>query len=198
MFGLAVALLLGAFLQRRTEGTSTYAARWIVAGLAVAAMVTIARVDPAAILGRVEAAPVSAAGRLLIWRDTIPIVRDFWLTGTGAGTYETAMLVYQRASPGVRFNQAHNHYLQLAAEGGLLLCVPVAMALWHTARGAARRLAADHSGMYWIRAGAICGLAGVAAQSVWETGLTTPANALLAAIVAAIALHVPVKSGRRN
>ena len=27
--------------------------------------------------------------RLVIWRDTMPIIRDFWLTGTGAGTYET-------------------------------------------------------------------------------------------------------------
>lgn len=198
MFGLAVALLLGALLQRKTEGTPTYAARWIVAGLALAVLAILMRVDPAALVGRVAATPRSAAGRLVIWRDTLPLVRDFWLTGTGAGTYETAMLVYQRASPGVRFNQAHNHYLQLAAEGGVLLCVPVAIALWQFAGAAARRLAADRSGMYWIRAGAICGLAGVAAQSLWETGLSTPANALLAAIVAAIALHVPVKSGRRS
>lgn len=196
MFGLAVALLLGALLQRKTDGAPASAARWIVAGLAIAGIAVVARVDPAVLVGRMAAAPVSAAGRLLIWRDTLPIIHAFWLTGTGAGTYETAMLIYQRASPGVRFNQAHNQYLQLAAEGGLLLCVPVAIALWRFGRTAVRRLEADHSGMYWIRAGAVCGLAGVAAQSLWETGLATPANALLAAVVAAIALHVPVRSGR--
>jgi hypothetical protein len=196
MFGLAVALLLGALLQRNHESAPAHAARWVAAGLAVAVIAVIAWVDPAVLFGRIAAAPVSAASRLVIWRDTIPMIRAFWLTGTGAGTYETAMLIYQRASPGVRFNQAHNQYLQFAAEGGLLLCVPAAIALWHFARAVARRLAADQSGMYWIRAGAACGLAGAAAQSLWETGLATPANALLAAIVAAIALHVPVRSGR--
>jgi hypothetical protein len=54
---------------------------------------------------------------------------------------------------------------------------------------AVRKLRADMSGMYWIRAGAVCGLAGVAAQSVWDTGLTAPANAFLAAITAAIVVH---------
>jgi hypothetical protein len=43
--------------------------------------------------------------------------------------------------------------------------------------------------MFWVRGGALCGLAAVAAQSVWETGLTVPANAVLAGISAAIALH---------
>ena len=45
--------------------------------------------------------------------------------------------------------------------------------------------------MYWIRAGALSGLAGAAAQSVWETGLVTPANAALASILAAIVIHEP-------
>ena len=37
--------------------------------------------------------------------------------------------------------------------------------------------------------GALSGLFGVAVQSVWETGLTTPANAVLAALAAAIVVH---------
>lgn len=190
LFGLAVALLAGVLLAPMA-GSPTHAARWVLGGFAIAFIAVIARVDPETLVSRVAAAPVSAAGRLTIWRDTIPVIRDFWLTGTGAGTYETAMLVYQRASPGVRFNQAHNEYLQLAAEGGLLLCLPIAIAVGHFVRQVSRRLHSDTSGMYWIRAGAVCGLLGVAAQSIWETGLMTPANAVLAAVVAAIALHTP-------
>lgn len=191
MFGLAVALLVGALLTPLAANSPAHAARWIVGGFAIACIAVIARVDPETLVGRVAAAPVSAASRLLIWRDTFPVIRDFWLTGTGAGTYETAMLVYQHASPGVRFNQAHNEYLQLAAEGGLLVCLPIAIALGHLVRQVSRRLRGDTSGIYWIRAGAVCGLAGVAAQSLWETGLMTPANAVLAAVTAAIALHRP-------
>lgn len=193
LFGLTIALVVGAALQRWSEERRP-GARWLVASLIAAGVAVVAWVNPAAVAGRVAAAPVSAQGRLLIWRDTIPVIRDFWLTGTGAGTYETAMLVYQRASAGVRFNQAHNHYLQLVTEGGVLLSLPVAIALWHLFRAIGRSITQDRSGMYWLRAGAASGLAGVAAQSIWDTGLTAPANALLAAVVAAIALHQPVRT----
>jgi hypothetical protein len=47
----------------------------------------------------------------------------------------------------------------------------------------------DASGTYWIRAGAATGLLAVALQSFWETGLVMPANAALAAVLAAIAVH---------
>ena len=154
------------------------------------------RVDPATLGARFAAAPVSAAGRFAIWRDTLPVLRDFWLTGSGAGTYETVMLLYQRATPEVRFNQAHNHYLQLAAEGGLLLAIPLLLAAGQYLPECREMIASDSSGMYFVRAGAFCGLAGVAAQSVWETGLTTPANAFLAAVLAAIVVHVPARSDR--
>ena len=40
-----------------------------------------------------------------------------------------------------------------------------------------------------IRVGAACGLGAVALQSVWETGLVMPANAALAALLAAIVVH---------
>jgi membrane associated rhomboid family serine protease len=93
------------------------------------------------------------------------------------------------------FNQAHNHYLQLAAEGGLLVGLPVTLAIFAFARAARRSLREDRSGMYWVRAGAVSGLCGVAVQSLWETGLTAPANAALAAVLAAIAIHAPLRSG---
>ena len=57
------------------------------------------------------------------------------------------------------------------------------------ARGIARRLREDRSAAFWIRAGAASGLVAVAVQSVWETGLQRPANAVLFAILAAVALH---------
>jgi O-antigen ligase len=197
LFGFAVAVALAAWFRpvhgaiggRRPE-------RWVAVGLVLAAAIALVRVDPAALGARIAAAPVSAASRWAIWRDTLPVLRDFWLTGTGAGTYETVMLLYQRAMPEVRFNQAHNHYLQLAAEGGLLLTVPLVMAARDYLRIAVEAMTGDGSGMYFVRAGALCGLAGVAAQSFWETGLTTPANAFLAAVAAAIVIHRPARAER--
>ena len=143
--------------------------------------------------------------RLVIWRETLPLIRDFWATGTGGGTYSNAMLVYQQSQIWIphlaawaHFNQAHNHYLHLAAEGGLLVGVPVAVAVLALARAARRSLAHDHTEMFWIRLGAAAGLAGVAAQSVWEIPLVMPANAVLAACLAAVVLHERRDDRRRH
>ena len=111
------------------------------------------------------------------------------MSGTGAGTYGIAMLYYQRADRFVQFNQAHNQYLQVAAEGGIVLVGLVLAALTALARTIGQRLESESTGAYWIRVGAACGLLAVALQSLWETGLVMPANAALAAVLAAIACH---------
>ena len=197
MVGLLAALGCGALLARRRLAErplgTTRPAIFIAALGACCALALWFRGDVAVLTSRFSATGVAAADRLLIWRDTMSVVRDFWLTGSGAGTFKTSMAVYQRSSPGVIYNQAHNHYLQVIAEGGLLLGVPVALALVAFVREIARRLSADRSGMFWLRLGGASGLVGAAVQSLWETGLTTPANAALAAVAAAIVVHVPVR-----
>jgi hypothetical protein len=45
--------------------------------------------------------------------------------------------------------------------------------------------------VFWARAGAACGMLGIVCQSVWDTALRLPANAVLFAILAAVALHEP-------
>jgi hypothetical protein len=54
---------------------------------------------------------------------------------------------------------------------------------------ASRTLIQDLTSNTFIRAGAWAGITGVLVQSFWETGLTMPANALLFAMLAAIAVH---------
>ncbi len=167
--------------RRRRQGVLLAAAIVAVLGLAWA--------DIPALRGRMAGTQSGVANRVAIWRETIPVVRDFWLTGTGAGTYQRAMLAYQHSGRIVYFNQAHNHYLQAAAEGGLLLVVVAGLGIVALVRTARRRIAHDTSGLVWIRIGAACGLAAVACQSVWETGLVMPANAALAALLAAVLTH---------
>jgi hypothetical protein len=147
------------------------------------------RVDVAGLANRFAQSGSGVQDRARIWWDTLPLVRDFWLTGSGAGSYRTAMLYYQRAERVVQFNQAHNHYLQAAAEGGVVMAGLVISGLVALARATRAQCSADRSGAYWIRAGAACGLTAVALQSLWETGLVMPANAALAAVLAAIASY---------
>jgi len=134
-----------------------------------------------------------ATGRVAIWRETARIVRDFPLLGTGAGTFADAMFVYQQSAREVLFNNAHDEYLQLQAEGGIALLMVSLAGVGLTARAARARIAADAGAHRYLRIGACAGLAGIAMQSVWEAGLRAPANLLLAAIVAAIAVRPIVR-----
>jgi hypothetical protein len=135
-------------------------------------------------------------GRTTIWRETLPIIGNFWLTGAGAGTYPEVMTQYQQTRMFVgsmqrwaHFNNAHSHYLQLAAEGGMLLLIPALAALATLTTLARRAIRADKGEMFWVRVGAAAGLAGLAAQSVFEVSLTMPANAVLCGLLAGLLLY---------
>lgn len=184
---LAAATIASALLLR--PRTSSGRGWWLAAALIVTVGLGVSRADLPALVDRFTRSGSRVENRVRIWRDTLPVVRDFWLTGTGVGTYRTAMLYYQRSERDVQFNQAHNHYLQATAEGGVVLLALIACASVALARVVRQRMATDASGYYWIRAGAATGLLAVALQSLWETGLVMPANAGLAAVLAAVAVH---------
>ena len=129
-------------------------------------------------------------GRLDAWRDGWDLVRDFPLFGTGLNTYPTAMLFYQKHNLELYVAQAHNDYLQLLAEGGLVVTIAAAIAIVFLARAILRNLrtARSESRGYWIRAGAAVGLLAIAVQEIFEFSLQIPANAVLCCTLAGIAL----------
>ncbi len=130
-------------------------------------------------------------GRVAAWTDAWHIARRFPLTGTGLNTYGVATLFYQTADLSRYYAQAHNDYLQLAAEGGALVCVPAIIALSLMIATIRRRLrqARSNSSDYWIRSGAVVGLFAIAIQELSDFSLQMPGNAILFCIVAAIALR---------
>jgi len=131
------------------------------------------------------------SGRILAWKDTLRIIRDFPLTGTGFNTYGRAMTVYQSGIRELHFQEAHNDYLQIAAEGGLLVGVPALAALLVFAWNVRRRFreAPKEGTTYWLRVGAVIGLVAIGLQSIFEFSLQMPGNAALFAVLVAIALH---------
>ena len=200
--GLAVAAIGTLFLTRHAMDGWYF--RRLGATVALVTLLAVSWADLPAIHERLAGVRGGLVNRLVIWNETLPVVRDFWLTGVGAGAYETAMRVYQRSDRKTYFNQAHNHYLQVAAEGGLLLTVPLVIALVTFVRTARNRLQRDRTPMWRIRVGAACGLAAVALQSVWETGLGMTANSAMAALLGGILvcerrpLSKPAKRARRK
>jgi O-antigen ligase len=185
--GTLSAGLVAAALARRRRPAARVAVL-VTGGIAAAILLWLP--DTVDLFLRFEDSRTTATwARPQIWRETLPIVRDFIWTGTGAGSFRTGMLAYQQSDRAIFFNQAHNHYLHLAAEGGLLLIVPLGVAAVAFGVRAARRIAHERSPMFWIRTGAAAGIVGALVQSIWETGLRLPANALLFATLCGIAVH---------
>jgi O-antigen ligase len=141
---------------------------------------------------RFEGAGVELSERAAAWRDAVQIARDFPVAGTGIGGFGTAMLAYQTAERHSIYEQAHNEYLQIFAEGGVLVLVPSTIALVVIVRTIRHRIRGrDDLQAFWWRAGAVAGLAGIAAQSLMEFSLQMPGNALLCVFLLAVALHRP-------
>jgi O-antigen ligase len=189
MMAEAFALLMTALLVwHRYPGS----ARIALAGLIVAMLIGVtvwAGVDQ--MLTRFAAAAShDYAGRTGPWADAWRVSRLYPLTGTGINTYGVAMLFYQQFATDVHFSAAHNDYLQVLAEGGLLVGIPAIAAVIAMALTIRRRFLEERSlSTFWIRAGATIGLVSIAIQEIGDFSLQIPGNAFLFAVVCAIAIH---------
>lgn len=187
---LLLALIVLAAAGGRRLPSQTRGRVLVVALSSVAVIAVIT--NGSALLTRFSTSSASADVRLSIWSDSLRILRDFWITGTGFNTFGTAMLDYQRV-PGLRIIEAHNDYLQIAAEGGLLIGIPALILIASVVieiRGRFRE-GADDTRTYWLRVGAVAGIIAIAAQSLVDFTLQMPGAAVMFATLVAIAVHHP-------
>jgi O-antigen ligase len=190
-FGMAMAIatIAAARHQRSMRGRLGIV---LAIGVLAAAPVLWAKSD---VLGRLSShgEDHSIALRRTIWSDTRRIIADFPAVGTGLNTYAVAMQAYQTGITDQMVQEAHNDYLQLVAEGGFLLGVPIAFAIGCLVLGVRREFVAglDDPTTSWMRFGAAVGLAAIALQSLVEFSLQMPGNAVTFVVLAAMALHRP-------
>lgn len=198
MTAMAAAVALTGIVARRRQRTATR--RRVVTGYLVALLVlVIAWVGAGTIVARFSQPDWSELNsRRGAWADAAAIAARFPLTGTGLNTYGVATLFYQRHDLGHYYSQAHNDYLQLAAEGGLLLTIPACLCAVLFAGAVRRRFEEDTSASgYWLRVGAVTGLAAIALQETVDFSLQMPGNAALCATLCGLALHcAPVRKQR--
>jgi O-antigen ligase len=191
ILGLVVALtVIGGRLLHRVASTK---ARILVAtALLLLPVLGVAMAGMQLIVNRFVSHSWSTAhGRLPIWRQAVGIVRDFPLTGSGLNTYQHAVRFYPVADLDKPYEGAHNDFLQLATEGGLLVGIPVLSIAACFVRQATQRFhdSCDDDATRWIRLGAVTGLLLMVGQEMVEFSLQVPGNAALFAVLAAIAVH---------
>jgi O-antigen ligase len=198
LIGLTCGLTVSMVLMRG-HGRSAIR-RWAFLQVATLVLVAVSFANFDSLMTRFDQALKPSGGgrgRGAVWSDTLRMIGDFPVTGTGAGTFGTVVAAYQTAEPGYSIGNAHNNYLQLAAEGGVLVGIPAAFCVGTVCVLFRRRLIEDSGPDRLIRVGAMSGIAGVLLQSLWETGLRMPANAMLVAMLAAMATYAPVNQPER-
>jgi O-antigen ligase len=190
---LAVSLVLtGWLVSRGFAGRSRRAAIGVY--LVVLSATAVAWVGADAIVQRFSQTSWSEFNnRRGAWTDAAGVWSAFRVTGTGLNTYAVAARFYQRHDLDKFFGEAHNDYLQVLAEGGLLVALPAALCLLLVVREVYRRGRADQLSTtgWWLRRGAVTGLIAIALQESVEFSLQMPGNAVLFALLCAVALHRP-------
>jgi O-antigen ligase len=185
----AFAAGFAAFAWMSRSRVSAQGRWWFLAGAGVLVIIAATYGNTGAMWRRLaETMAGGLGGRREIWRETWRIIADFPLTGVGVGAYARAMSTYQPPHL-FAFNHAHNEYLQVLAEGGVVLTGCVAIAILAGVVQIARTTRRDRSPAFWIRAGAVSGMVGIMLQSIWDTALRLPANAVLFAVCCAVALN---------
>jgi O-antigen ligase len=195
--GFVIAIALSALVvSRRFEAGRL---RWAVLGSLVLLLVAMSAAAGSDVANRFVTGAGSVELRKQVWIDSLAAIRDFSLVGTGLNTFGTAMVRYQTARFEGFFSEAHNDYLQLATEGGLLLAVPALAGLVLLVVAIRRRF--DHQRddvmTYWLRVGASSGLVAIALQSLVEFSLQMPGNAVFCVVLMAVALHIPPRKSSR-
>jgi O-antigen ligase len=127
------------------------------------------------------------SGRLAIWKQANGIIRDYPAVGTGLGTFVVAFRRYQTTSLDFLVDHAHNDYLEVTTDTGILgaalLFIPIMGLLirmilaYAGARSAYRRS---------VLLACIGGTAALLIHSATDFNLQVPANALLFAVVLGI------------
>lgn len=188
LFGLGVTGVVGAANARRRFWKLGPAAA--VLGAVLAAFLFL---PTDALIGRfaeMASTPgVSLGTRAQIWRETIPLVRDYPLFGCGLGSFESCFARYKTVAPPNTVDYAHNDYLQLLAEGGVVgFAVVLALVVTIVAAAASRAARRPRMAPSYVALACLGALGAILLHSLVDFNLYIPVNALVAAWVAGLAL----------
>ncbi|MFN0121218.1 MAG: O-antigen ligase family protein [Blastocatellia bacterium] len=131
-----------------------------------------------------------------IWRDTITMIAAHPWLGVGLGAYQTAYPAYSRHDGSLIVDNAHNDYLHLLAETGV---IGGALALWFliaAVLAVARGLHSRDPLFLAVALGAGAGLAAMLTHSVFDFNLQSPANAMTFLLLAVLADRAALASER--
>jgi len=134
-------------------------------------------------------------GRWEIYANTLQIIKDFPLLGSGLGTFIQVFPAYRSFHVEGFVSHAENDFIQLASEVGLvgigLLAVAFLFLLYKAFSGI-RKLSPEDSRRY-IGIGGLVGILALLVHSMVERNIQVPANAYLFTFILALVLRISTK-----
>lgn len=126
---------------------------------------------------RLEGTALASETRDEVIRDSLPIIGDYWLFGTGAGSYYGVFPSYRNDDIRGFYDHAHNDYIQLTVEHGVvgsgILLFIVLSSLWQAIQAMRLRKNSTYKGLAFAPLMATCALA---LHSLTDFNLQIPAN----------------------
>ena len=194
--GIALAALIMSFHFRMLSGSKgrlwKATRRGVILALVLAFPVFTYLANNTQVLRVAERFAATSDTRFALWRDGFDAMRAFWPTGSGVGTFSSAIQSFERARHLDPFfpNRAHNDYLEFIIEAGILapaILVLGTIALSICARRAWRLSPQDHV----LQLFALGSLAIIALHSLVDYPLRNMTIACLAGVAAGLLTATP-------
>ena len=125
-----------------------------------------------------------------IWTDSVTMIRDNWVTGVGLGAFQTAYPIYSKHDGSVLIGQAHNDFLQIVADCGVLGGVIALWFIFLVARDTVRALSHRDPMMAGTALGAAGGIFALLVHSLFDFNLQLPSNALLFLVLSSVVSQI--------
>jgi O-antigen ligase len=157
----------------------------LVASLVLAGFVMLPSDKLIARFAQLVSTDRTGEGRAQLWAETIPLIRAYPVFGCGLGGYETGFMKFKAFDPLVTDDFAHNDYLQLLAEMGVVGFAIGATLTLSVVRTAVREAVGSRDpGARYFAVACAGALAAILVHSLADFNLYIPANAMLVAWIA--------------
>lgn len=189
-------------LARRGRARAAWTGAALLGALGVAILLGTLALAPRSVFGRASGDDGEVAERVWqsfyesrgwIWANTVRVIADRPLAGSGLGAFATAFRAHGTASDVAAPNgatlvvgQAHNDYLQVLADFGV---AGGALAVWFLValgRAVARGVRAEDRLFAGLALGGGGGLCALAVHSLFDFNLHIPSHAALALVLTAV------------
>ena len=182
-FAAQIAVLGLVFLKRRQARHLL-----VVAAIAVLLATLAGGVGMVVLRNRFDMLPARLIeGRVMVWKESMQGIREHFWSGTGLGTFWVEYPRYRSRPSSLRWNEAHNDYLQVFFETGLAGFLLMVWFLWRLGSWVIPRLMNDKDSEFGLILGATLGIVGLLVHSFSDFNLQIPANGMLFLLLCGLA-----------